>query len=360
MRFVALLLVLGHIGCGDYVVRLPLKSYEEFGAARGIYQGEDPPANTVYDSFNIDTVDGRWKTRPGIKMVLSGACTAPDLWNGTVPIGVGEYAVDDRYETSGYPAIVVIGLVSASKEKNIRVVKSRGDVATISWPSGVDVGGSVNDKFRFAPHLIRRLKNNGESEYTPALIATNGKDQPLVYHQFDDQDNVDVLDAIDPGYSDATTLAEVPRGRFIAVFREKLFMANTPDAANRVWSSTPELGGAFTANSWLSSYNFDVGHGEKITGLLPYRDTMLIFTDQRVYSISGSGVDCDWDLRVVDDERGALEDCYTICNGQVYFANKDGMFILGKGNISHPALVSTWPKLLWDDIYGGPLMYSDG
>ena len=344
-------------------MRLPLKSFEEFGAARGIYQGEDPPANTVYDSYNIDTVDGRWKTRPGfLELVYAySSSVTPTLW-GTIARGLlflGEYIPDGRYDSSHFGALIALGSSLTSNEIYSRSIPNLETINALTTPAAIGFTGSKHNKFRSVMSLIRRVKSNGDSEYTPGLIITNGIEPPMVYHQFDNQENLDVLEAIDPGFSDATTLAEVPRGKFIAVFREKVFMANTKDAANRVWSSTPELGGAFTANSWLSSYNFDVGHGERITGLLPYRDTMLIFTDQKVYSISGAGVDSDWDLRVVDDEHGAIEDCYTICNGQVYFANKDGMFILGKGNISHPALVDTWSKISWSDDRGGVFMVSD-
>jgi hypothetical protein len=317
-----------------------IQIHEVAGNPGGIYQGPNPPPNTVRDMCNISTHRGRWTLRPGLAKVCSlvGAQGTPSV--------IAEYIDDHRYETSHYPAIVVLNQLGAGASPACYEYINTESYNTITYPAGHVSGTSIRPSWT---RVLKRYTSGDYTKYTPAILFCDGRNKPVVYSQESGAGELADLGSMDGGYSDITYLADAPVGKFVTVFKERVFIANVSDAANRIFFTGPDIAGAWTANVWPSSYNLDIGHAEEITALVPTKDMLLIFTRQRVYGLSGDGVDGVWQVDVLDAEHGCFPNGAADTGKGIVFFGPEGAFIFNgqsSKNISHPALQDSWGVLV--------------
>ena len=336
------------VGCGYYPEEdLDFKVLEDGTEARGIYQGPNPPRGTVYDCCNLDLSEGTWKTRPAI-VEMSATATLWSAGGAYHANGLGEFVPDPRVPNSSYYHALVFFGANASANVATEWQNAETD-AVLTIPSGVDLLPQT-ERYSSVQHLWKRTTANG-TEYGPALIFSSGINAPMVYHQFDGAGALTLLDAIDGGLTDMTYLRQPPHGRYLSVYRDRLFMANCADAANRIWFTSPDSGGAFVCNVWPSNYNLDVGH-EPITGIIPYKEFLLVFNSHEIYALSGDGVGGQWSVSLVDGNHGAISGSTIVDGGDaIYFVSADGIYRFSGGeakNISHPALQETWKVIHWN------------
>ena len=333
-----LIVVLALAGCGDDM--RGLNPIEMTGKAAGVYQGENPPPNTVFDQRNLDTSKGTWRNRPGREPVLSSSLI------GDTPVMLAEYIPDHRFEASHYPSIIEVVFYTGLDDPSIYEIRNTEAKSSLSRPSSTTSNWAGRGVPVSSAMHLWKYKESAYWEYIPALVISDGRVPPLVYHQRGGTGQLSLLGAVDGGYSDITYLSEPPRGKCVAVFKDRLFMANTPDASNRVWFTAPDSGGTFVCNVWPSGYNFDVSQGEEIRALKVFRDQLIIFTANSIYAVSGDGVDGLWQVDLVDGAHGTINSHTVVDIGDsLVFMAEDGVYRWNGGvaqRVSHPALQKTW------------------
>ncbi len=334
---------------------LGLEQYEQIGRAGGIDQSENPRPNTVHDVNNIQTVNGRWQSRPGFQFVNNGWAVE------TLAIGnlFAEYLFDARYSQSSYRNTIIIGYHRSNLTQRFKV-KSGNTWSTLT-PTGVTLSASnAQKKFGYVRSLRQYEREGGgdtpATKYTPCLVFGNGEDPTLVYHQADSgTDKIEALESVDGGFSDQTYLDEPPRAKFFVEHKNRIFALNTSDSSNRVYHTGPNDAGVWTANVWPGTYNFDVGDGTAITGAVSIGDQMLIFKENEIWSLSGEGFDGAWSLQRIDAQNGSLPHCVIYCEHGLFFMNRQGVYRWDNGvarRISHPRLQKSWAECTWDDANG--------
>lgn len=318
----------------------------EMGPARGIWQGSNPPAGTVYDCCNIDISRGYWETRPAFH---PASFYSIPYWTAK---GIAEYIADPKYSTSSYmDMMVVIGDSEYSGYMEGLFFLNYSEIPKSNYiASGVPRG-----KMQHARCLWKRTDAYG-TKYGPALVFVGEGIAPIIYHQFDELANVshgkiEKLDSIDGGFSDVSYLPTPPSGKYCANYKGRLFIGSCSDAANRLWFTAPDSGGAFVCNVWPTSYNIDVGK-DPITGLAVWKDYLLVFNSHEIYALSGDGAGGAWEVTLVDDAHGALDGNSIVSAGdEIYFLSESGIYRFnGKTeNISHPAIQDIWRDVIATD-----------
>lgn len=322
------------VGCVEYGSMDGIQIHEVAGKPGGIYQGPNPPPNTVRDMCNISTHKGSWTLRPGftkIKDFPSGKGI------GTV---LAEYLVDNRYDTSHYPAIISLhhntttyaAYEHINTESENEITYPEGHIAYNNRPSWV--------------RTLKRYSAGGSVRYTPAIMFCDGMNPPVIYSQESGAGVISELESMDGGLEDMTYLELPPIGKFLAVWNDRVFIANTQDGANRIYYTSVDEAGAWTANIWPAAYNMDVGHDEEITGLVPSRDALFVFTRKRIYALTGDGVGGAYSVQVLDPEHGASPNCIVDTGGRgIFFAGEDAAYLFNGSsskNISSPAIEKLW------------------
>lgn len=127
---------------------------------------------------------------------------------------------------------------------------------------------------------------------------------------------------------DAPTSGNMPKAKLIVAHNNHLFIANTLEGAtsfpNRVRFSHPGK-----AEAWRDIDYFDVtpDDGDQITGLLPFRDHLIIFKHRSVYALYGVDFN-DFSLLPITHTTGApTQEAVTASPSTAYWwSNADGLF----------------------------------
>lgn len=105
-----------------------------------------------------------------------------------------------------------------------------------------------------------------------------------------------------------TTYSFIPKGRFIAIYNESIFIGNTIDEKSALYFSDV-VAGPKSSTAWKSTYAFYVNRnsGDEITGLYVWQGILWIFTKNSIWGLSGYSID-DYTLRKYTDEFGCIDD----------------------------------------------------
>lgn len=128
------------------------------------------------------------------------------------------------------------------------------------------------------------------------------------------------------GSGTADEISDLSSGKYIAVFNNKLFLANFYDNASRVQFSE-DGEDAWLSASWKASSYEDAGYedGDIITGLYPYKQFLLIFKERSIWAIVGYSWD-SWSISKLTGEFGAVsQESIVEDKGTVKFLSADGL-----------------------------------
>jgi hypothetical protein len=275
---------------------------------------------------------------------FSAITRAPTPLANGFPLFIAEYVPDQRYMGSHYRALLV-GYVdkSASSYQSCHEVLNSEVATTLTFSK--TVGYTFGSFWSTAQHLLR-YTDDDVVKYTPALVVATGEDIPEIYTQRTGTGAFESLDAIDGGDGTVTYLTAPPVGKYLEVFKERLFIANTADAGNRIHHTGPDSALAMVCNVWPASYNIDVGDSSPITGIRAWGDYLVIFKESSIYTITGDGVGGNWQIDLADTQHGAVSNSGIVATsaGLMFIAN-DGVYLWSGGtakNISHPYFQDTW------------------
>jgi len=169
------------------------------------------------------------------------------------------------------------------------------DNATYS-SAGVTLSGT--GKVRFAKHLFGSTK---------VLIVTDGTSKP---YKFDGTT-----------FSQITTApSDLIGAKHVTVFKDHLFFS----VDNTLISSVPYDDSNYDAalGGWITSY------GDEITGLVPFRESLMVLTKRTIFAISGYSYSDFTSQPVTRDVGCPYHDTAQELGGDVMFLSPDGLRLL--------------------------------
>lgn len=325
---------------------------KEIYSAGGIDQSEKPRPDSVEDACNMDTSKGIWRSRPGWAKVKS----FDTGYTGNDPFFklLTEYIPDRRYATSHYYAVIMVYEDNVLDHYHRWREFNEGGTTTLFAPIPSTPGG-VN-QLTEADGLWRDVNNpDPDFWYVPVKVFSDGYNTPVFYHQKepDGLGQIDTLDAVDGGDSSLTYLAVPPKAKIYVVYKDRLFALNTESGDNVVQHTGLYENAAYVVNVWPGEYNFSIGSGAEITGAKVLNDVLYIFKKREIWALFGDGIDGNWQLELVNRERGAFSDRCVLDTGDglIFLGGKGEAFYRFDGNkvvnISHPRLQRLWREYDW-------------
>ncbi len=322
-----------------------LREIEEYGPAGGIDQSENPRKFSAQDACNVQTCNGRWESRPGMRRLFTTAGL------GFVSM-MAEYVPDHRYANSHYYALIIAG--SSSSLLAFEEVQNLESKTSHAYPAQMDVNESVPLDSQMSPvnGLWKYSNANDVTDYTPCVAMATGTGQPVLYHQKDGAGKFEYMDAIDGGDSDISYLKTPPIAKYFVVYKERLFALNLEGAGNRLAHTGPDESGVWCVNVWPTGYNLDIGHGgDPITGAIVWRDVLYIFKENSTWALSGDGIGGLWQIEQIDGAHGAFNHFSIVDVGDsILVMSKTGIYRMNGGplkRISHPRIKKIWDSLSW-------------
>jgi len=199
----------------------------------------------------------------------------------------------------------ILGVKVANEDKVIAIRKNGSDLSEYyinvgtSWSSlgaATALGGKVRgESFNF----------NG----THKIIFVDGANKPAVF-----EDTTDSLSFL-------TVPSNVEGGSQVVIYKNHVFIAKGPELA----FSAP-----FDETDWTianGAGTVNVGHG--VTGLIVFRDQLIIFSRNKIQRLVGSSV-ADFQLLPITTDIGCLyPDTIQEVGGDIMFLAPDGLRLLG-------------------------------
>lgn len=199
----------------------------------------------------------------------------------------------------------ILGVKVANEDKAIVVRKNGSNVSEYyintgaTWTSlgaAASLGGKVRgDSFNF----------NG----THKIIFVDGVNAPAVF-----EDTTDTLSFL-------TVPAEVEGGSQVVVYKNHVFVAKGPVLS----FSSP-----FDETNWVAANGAGtISIGHTVTGLIVFRDQLIIFSRNRIQRLVGSSI-ADFQLLPITTDIGCLyPDTIQEVGGDIMFLAPDGLRLLG-------------------------------
>lgn len=323
-----------------------VKPVEMVGPPGGIDQSENPRQNSIFDGVNLDISKGIWETRPAWYNVA-----ADFLFIAQKSMCMTEYVPDPRYEGSHYYCLVAAGINTAGNAIHFRELQNSVEASRQLGSTLIAYGTDEQTRYSHVKGIWRYTEGI-DVKYAPVIVFSNGVKPPLIYHQKDGLGTVEELDAVDGG-TDLTFLKTPPRGKYMAVHKSHLFMANVPGHANRLHFSTSDSALIFPVNCFAASHWVDIGDAtEEITGVISFRGSLIVFKENSIWVLSGDGIGGRWTWQQIDATVGAINGHSILDMGDsIFFISKTGIHEWAGGkarNISHPALRILWDRLVWE------------
>lgn len=324
-----------------------VKPVEMIGPPGGIDQSENPRPNSIFDGVNLDISKGYWETRDGWYEVA-----ADFLSTAGKAACITEYVPDPRYDGSHYYCLIAAGINTAGNAIVFRELQNSVESARSLGSTIVAYGTDEQTRYSHVKGIWRYMEGT-DVKYAPVIVFSNGVHPPLIYHQKDGLGTIEELDAVDGG-TDLTFLKTPPRGKYMAIHMERLFMMNVPGHSNRIqWTTSTPL--IYPVNCFAAAHFLDIGDGEEeITGCISFRGSLIIFKENSIWVLSGDGIGSKWNLQQVDKTVGAING-HSILNmdDSILFLAKSGVYEWAGGkarNISHPALRFLWDRFNWGHV----------
>lgn len=215
-------------------------------------------------------------------------------------LGYSKY-IDDEVPGSG----VVLGVKVANEEKAIAVRKNGSNLSQYyinvagSW-SSLGAAASLGGKVRGASFNF-----NG----THKIFFVDGVNSPAVF-----EDTTDTLSFL-------TVPTDVTGASQVTVYKQHVFVAK---------GVTLSFSAPFNENDWTvanGAGTISVGH--QITGLIVFRDQLIVFSRNKIQRLVGSSVS-DFQLLPIAEDIGCLyPDTIQEVGGDVLFMGPDGLRLLG-------------------------------
>jgi len=148
------------------------------------------------------------------------------------------------------------------------------------------------------------------------LFFSNGTDNVFSY------DGTSITD-------EGATSTDPPKGKCLAYFKNRLWVANTTALPDAVYYSNALATQTFDTS--VQIFRVATGDSTGVTNMIPFTDSSLvIFKERSVHELLVSGdTAAYWNLRPVDSSHGCVApDCAKYYNGKIFFLSHDGVRVL--------------------------------
>ena len=189
-------------------------------------------------------------------------------------------------------------------------------------------GGTGGQTLAIAPNLASAPADNAAVTFISLNREGAGKTRFCEYN-FAGTRKVAIVDSANPpALYDGTNFVELTGAPSDAIsathvsnFKTHLFYGK----ADVVTFTGPLLDSDFTSGNGGGSFRV----GGSITGLIPFRETLVIFTDKTIQQISGSTLS-DFTLKPISEDIGCIDgDTIQEIGGDIMFLTADGLRLLG-------------------------------
>jgi hypothetical protein len=145
------------------------------------------------------------------------------------------------------------------------------------------------------------------------LFFSNGTDNVFSY------DGTSITD-------EGATDTDPPKGKCLAYFKNRLWVANTTTNPDYVWYSNALAPQTFATSTQV--FKVETGDSTEITNMVVYSESsLIIFKERSIHELLVSGATADyWNLRPLDTRFGCVApECAKFYNGKIIFLSHDGV-----------------------------------
>jgi len=256
----------------------------------------------------------------------------------------------DIYKTSGgdvaftkvnvpsYGTVLVNGASQSASPLDIAVdgltvAPQIGDMFTVAGVDKVytvtaDAGGTGAQTLVISPGLDSAAANNAVVTFISLNREGAGRTRFSEYN-FSGTRKVAIVDGANPpALYDGTTFVELTGAPSSAIsathvtnFKKHMFYGK----ADIVTFTGPLLDNDFTSGNGGGSFRV----GGSVTGLIPFRESLIVFTDRTIQQVSGSTLS-DFAIKPISEDIGCIDgDTIQEIGGDIMFLTADGLRLLG-------------------------------
>ena len=220
--------------------------------------------------------------------------------------------------------IAVDGLTVAPQIGDMFTVAGVDKVYTVT----ADASGTGGQTLAISPGLVSSPADNAVVTFISLNREGAGRTRFSEYN-FSGTRKVAIVDGANPpALYDGTTFTEltaapsdVISATHVSNFKKHIFYGK----ADVVTFTAPSLDSDFTSGNGGGSFRV----GGSVTGLIPFRETLVIFTDRTIQQISGSTLS-DFTLKPISEDIGCIDgDTIQEIGGDIMFLTADGLRLLG-------------------------------
>ena len=128
---------------------------------------------------------------------------------------------------------------------------------------------------------------------------------------------------------EGATTSDPPKGKCLAYFKNRLWVANT--TSNPDWVYFSNAGDAHTFNHSTQIFKVSTGDSTAVTNMVPYLESsLIIFKESSIHEIMVAGTAYSyWNLRPINSRYGCVApECAKYHGGKIYFLAEDGVRVL--------------------------------
>ena len=240
----------------------------------------------------------------------------------------GTVLVKHASQTGG--SLTVDGVTSTPQAGDMFTIAGVDKVYTLTADGDVS-GGSTNATLAISPDLVSSPADNAVVTFISLNREGAGRTRFSEYN-FSGTRKVAIVDGANPpALYDGTTFTELTAAPSDAIsathvsnFKKHIFYGK----ADVITFTAPSLDTDFTSGSGGGSFRV----GGSVTGLIPFRETLVVFTDRTIQQISGSAVGGSdaFTLKPISEDIGCIDgDTIQEIGGDIMFLTADGLRLLG-------------------------------
>jgi len=237
---------------------------------------------------------------------------------GTVLVNSGSGVAEDA------TSLPVDGLTVAPQIGDMFTVAGVDKVYTVT----ADAGGTGAQTLVISPGLDSAAANNAVVTFISLNREGAGRTRFSEYN-FSGTRKVAIVDGANPpALYDGTTFVELTGAPSSAIsathvtnFKKHMFYGK----ADIVTFTGPLLDNDFTSGNGGGSFRV----GGSVTGLIPFRESLIVFTDRTIQQVSGSTLS-DFAIKPISEDIGCIDgDTIQEIGGDIMFLTADGLRLLG-------------------------------
>ena len=220
--------------------------------------------------------------------------------------------------------IAVDGLTVAPQIGDMFTVAGVDKVYTVT----ADAGGTGAQTLVISPGLVSSPADNAVVTFISLNREGAGRTRFSEYN-FSGTRKVAIVDGANPpALYDGTTFVELTgapssaiSATHVANFKKHMFYGK----ADIVTFTGPLLDNDFTSGNGGGSFRV----GGSVTGLIPFRESLIVFTDRTIQQVSGSTLS-DFAIKPISEDIGCIDgDTIQEIGGDIMFLTADGLRLLG-------------------------------